>query len=105
MKIVYIGWRLLIFFFQIYITTSTVPVEHGTLKSGRDAMGRDDDDGRRWKDRREGWNTYVDEYMLMWSQLPNKITKPLTSLKNRKKYSLSIEVASWSHLDSSLAPQ
>ena len=30
-------------------------MEHETLKSGRDATGR-----RRWKDRREGWNIYVD---------------------------------------------
>ena len=29
--------------------TSEVPVEHETLKSGRDATGQ-----RRWKDRREG---------------------------------------------------
>ena len=35
--------------------TSEVPVEHETLKSGRDATGR-----RRWKNRREGWNIYVD---------------------------------------------
>ena len=40
--------------------TSEVPVEHETLKSGRDVTGRDvtgrdgtTDDGR-WKDRREG---------------------------------------------------
>ena len=46
-----------------YFNTSEVPVEHETLKSGRDVTGRDgtgrdgtrrDDDGRRWKDRREG---------------------------------------------------
>ena len=38
-----------------YKFTSEVPVEHETLKSGRDVTGRDGttDDGR-WKDRREG---------------------------------------------------
>ena len=39
-----------------YKKTSEVPVEHETLKSGRDATGHDatgQDDGR-WKDRCEG---------------------------------------------------
>ena len=53
------------------LITSEVPVEHETLKSGRNGTGRDgtgrDGTGRdgtttdgRWKDRREGWNIYVD---------------------------------------------
>ena len=39
-----------------FYVTSEVPVEHETLKSGRDVTGRDgtttDDGRRRWKDRR-----------------------------------------------------
>ena len=55
----------------LYILTSAVPMEHETLKSGRDVMGRDvtgRDDGRRWKDRREGWNIYVDNSLKSVSQ-------------------------------------
>ena len=59
-----------------FSVTSEVPVEHETLKSGRDVTWRDatgrwtmDDrrrttnDGwwRRWKDRCEDWNIYVDK--------------------------------------------
>ena len=43
---------------QKYVETSEVPVEHETLKSGRDVTGCDG--RRRWKDRREGWNIFVD---------------------------------------------
>ena len=42
-----------------YIVTSAVPVERETeVGTGRD--DRQTDDRRRWKDRREGWNIYVD---------------------------------------------
>ena len=45
--------------FLHYGNTSEVPVEHETLKSGRDgtrqdAMGRNDNDEGRWNYRREG---------------------------------------------------
>ena len=56
--------------------TSEVPVEHESLKLGRDGTRRDvtgwdtrghngtrrDNNGRHWKDRREGWIIYVDQF-------------------------------------------
>ena len=45
-----ITFLIFLMFFSSYTHTSEVPVEHKTLKSGRDATGRDgtrrDDDGR-----------------------------------------------------------
>ena len=48
-----------LYFVLHYGNTSEVPVEHETLKSGRDgtrqdAMGRNDNDEGRWNYRREG---------------------------------------------------